>query len=99
MIELGGNITLVGFKELGYGELVIIKKIVGNFARKISNEKPITNLTLNLKPIHHTDEDSSKFELKAKLDIDGKIINSEIVEYNLFMGLDKIIKKLEAQIK
>jgi len=99
MIELGGNITLVGFKEMGFGELIVVKKIVGNYARKLSTDKKINNLTITLKPIHRTDEESSKLELKAKLDIDGKIINSEIIEYNLFIGLDKILKKLEAQIR
>lgn len=99
MIELGGNITLVGFKEQGYAEMVVIKKLVGNYARKLSDGKPVNELRLTLKPIHHTDENSSKFELKAKLDIDGKVYNSEVVEYNLFIGIDSILKKLEAQIK
>ena len=98
MIELGGNITLVGFKELGYAELVVIKKVVGNYARKFSEKGPVNNLTLNLKPIHHTSEDSTKFELKAKADINGKIVNAEIVEFNLFIGLDNVLKKIEAQI-
>ena len=39
MIELGGNITLVGFKEMGFGELIVVKKIVGNYARKLSTDK------------------------------------------------------------
>ena len=99
MIELGGNITLVGFKELGYAEMVVVKKLVGNYARKLSDGRPINNLTMTVKQIHHTDENSFKFELKAKLDLDGKIYNSEIVEYNLFIGIDYILKKLEAQIK
>lgn len=99
MIELGGNITLVGFKELGYAEMVVIKKLVGNYARKLSDGRQINNLTITLKQVHHTDENSSKFELKAKLDLDGKIINSEVIEYNLFIGIDNILKKLEAQIR
>lgn len=99
MIELGGNITLVGFKELGYAEMVVIKKIVGNYARKLSDGKQINELRLTLKPIHHTDENSSKFEMKATLDLDGTIINSEVIEYNLFIGIDNILKKLEAQIR
>ncbi len=98
MIELGGNITLVGFKELDYAEMVVIKKIVGNYARKLSEKEPINNLTLNLKQIHHTSEDSSKFELKAKADVNGSIFNSEVVDYNLFIGIDNIMKKIESQV-
>ncbi len=99
MIELGGNITLVGFKELDYAELVVIKKVVGSYARKFAEGKNMTNLTLNLKPIHQTSQDSQKYELKAKLELDGKMYNSEVTEFNLFIGLDKILKKLESQIK
>ena len=98
MIELGGNITLVGFKELGYAELVVVKKIVGNYARRFSDKDPLNNLTLTVKPIHNTNEDSSKFELKAKADLNGKIFNADLVEYNLFVGLDSALKKLETQI-
>ena len=98
MIELGGNITLIGFKELDYAEMVVIKKIVGNYARKLSDREQVNELTLNLKQIHHTSEESSKFEMKAKVDINGKIFNSEIVDYNLFIAIDNIMKKLESQI-
>ena len=98
MIELGGNITLIGFKELDYAEMVVIKKIVGNYARKLSDREQVNELTLNLKQIHHTSEDSYKFEMKAKVDVNGKIFNSEIVDYNLFIAIDNIMKKLEAQI-
>lgn len=98
MIELGGNITLIGFKELDYAEMVVIKKIVGNYARRFSDREQINNLTLSLKQIHHTSEDSSKFEMKAKVDVNGTIYNSDLVEYNLFIALDSIMKKLETQI-
>jgi len=84
--------------ELDYAEMVVIKKIVGNYARKLSDREQVNELTLNLKQIHHTSEDSYKFEMKAKVDVNGKIFNSEIVDYNLFIAIDNIMKKLEAQI-
>ena len=99
MIELGGNITLVGFKELGYAEFVIVKKVVGNYARKFSEKTPFTNLRLSLKPIHKTTDEVTKFELKANLEIDGTHYNAEMVEHNLFVGIDSILKKLEAQLR
>lgn len=98
MIELGGNITLVGFKELGYAEFVVTKKVVGNYARKISDRQPFTNLTLTLKEVHKN-EDKAKYEIKGKLDVDGKLYNSEVTEYNLFIGIDQLLKKLVAQLK
>jgi len=98
MIELGGNITLKGFKELGYAELVVVKKVVGSYARKFADKGQMNTLSLTLKLIHHTAEDSSKYEVKGMVDLNGKIINTEVVDFNLFMCLDDVLKKLEVQI-
>ncbi|MFP4118928.1 MAG: hypothetical protein ACLFTH_02630 [Candidatus Woesearchaeota archaeon] len=99
MIELGGNITLVGFKDLGYAEFVVVKKVVGNYARKFSERENMQNLTVTLKPVHQTTEEPSKYELKAKLELDGKLYNAETIEFNLFIGLDKVLKKIDAQLE
>lgn len=98
MIELGGNIQLVGFKELGYAEFVVIKKVVGNYARKFSAHKPFSALKLSLKPIHKTQDEVTKFEIKGSLERNGTRVHAEIVEHNLFIALDKILKKLESQL-
>ena len=99
MIELGGNITLVGFKELGYAEFVVVKKVVGNCARKISDRHPFDGLKIAVKPIHKTQDEATKFELKAELSTDGKQYYADLVEHNIFIGLDKILKKLIAQLR
>lgn len=99
MIELGGNIQLSGFKELGYAEFVVVKKVVGNYAKKFSEHTPFSSLKLTLKPIHKTQDEVTKFELKGHLDIDGTQYHADLTEHNLFIGLDKILKKLENQIK
>ncbi len=99
MIELGGNITLVGFKELAYAEFVVVKKVVGNYARKISDKQEFSNLTMTLKPIHKIDNEVSKYEIKGKLEIDRTMFNAEVVEHNLFVGIDNLLKKLIAQLK
>ncbi len=39
MIELGGNIKLDGFDGVEPGQLVVIKKIVGSFAKKVADNK------------------------------------------------------------
>ncbi|MBD3259811.1 hypothetical protein GF371_04255, partial [Candidatus Woesearchaeota archaeon] len=36
-IKLGGNIELSGFRDLDGGTMVILKKIVGNYVRKLSD--------------------------------------------------------------
>ncbi|MBW2990979.1 hypothetical protein KY348_04710 [Candidatus Woesearchaeota archaeon] len=96
MIELGGNITLVGFKEIEKGELVVVKKIVGSYARKMSDTvSGFESITVTLKIVHKT-EGSEKYEVHAKAMVGGKPITSETTERNLFVGLDHILKKVQA---
>ena len=93
--ELGGNITLVGFKVIDKAELVVVKKIVGSYARKLSDTvHGFEGISLNLKPVHKTEEGHPKYELHAKAIINGKPLVSEVVERNLFMGLDELLKKI-----
>lgn len=92
--ELGGNITLVGFKAVDRAEMVVVKKIIGSYARKLSDTVPgFEGITLTLKVVHRT-EGSEKYELHAKARIKGSIIAAEVVERNLFVGLDDLLKKV-----
>jgi hypothetical protein len=94
VMELGGNITLVGFKEIDKAELVVVKKLVGSYARKLSDSVPgFEGLTVTLKIVHKT-EASEKHELHAKVNVRGNPIVSEVVERNLFVGLDEVLKKV-----
>lgn len=97
MIELGGNIQLVGFKELDKDSLVIVKKVVGNYAKKISEgAKNFQQLSVTMKQIHgHA---SHNFELHAKLLMDGQVVTSSVEDRNLFVGLDIVLKKLEHEL-
>ena len=98
MIELGGNITLSGFKELEKDSMIVVKKIVGNYAKKLTeiNDK-FEHLTVYLKSIHETPA-SKKFEIKTKAIFEGKPYNTENVERNLFLALDTALKKLQAAV-
>ena len=96
MIELGGNIQLVGFKDLDSGELIILKKIIGNYARKFSDGiEGYEQLHINLKQVGS--KTSSKFEVDAKLLIKGKPVNTNVTENNVFVSVSESLKKLEAQ--
>ena len=98
-LKLGGNIELSGFSGLNGGEMVVIKKIVGNYAKRMTEicEK-FENLSLNMKPVHKT-EGSKKFELHAKLLDNGNQITSEVTERNLFVGVDDVLKNVVNAIK
>lgn len=86
VIELGGNITLIGFKDVEPAQLVVIKKMVGNYAKKIQEKQEFENLTLNLK-------DKSKNILEAILKIKDKEDKVENSDINLFFCIDKVLSK------
>lgn len=98
MIELGGNIKLIGFKELDPGMLIVVKKIIGNYAKKISTISPFQELSLHTKEIHKT-VTNQKYELQAKLVIDGNsVISAEVTDFNLFFAMDKALSKLMSDV-
>jgi len=97
-IELGGNIVLVGFKPLDYAEMIVVKKMVGNSARKFSDTfEGFEQLSLTLKEVHKT-EKNQKYELNTKVMIKGKPYTSEVVDRNLFVALDSVLKKVNEEL-
>ncbi len=98
-LQLGGSIELSGFKELDPGSMVILKKIVGNYARKFSSQcEDFEKLSLSMKKVHET-EGSRKFEIHGMVIDKGKTYLSTVTDYNLFIVLDRVLKKIEAEMK
>ena len=94
VMQLGGNISLVGFKDLDGGKMVVIKKITGNYVRKMQDKNnKFESLHLHLKEVH-----ANKVELQAKVICDGKPYNSEIVDFNLFFAVDKVLGRILEEI-
>jgi len=97
-IQLGGQIVLSGFKELKPAEIIVVKKLVGSYARKFSdNIKDYESLNIHLKEVHKT-PGSEKFEIHAKILHEGKIEASEVIDRNIFVALDSVLKKIEALV-
>ncbi len=94
MIELGGNIKLIGFNELDAASLIVVKKITGNYARKISEKvnSIVEELSLELKS-----SDAQK-GINSNLKIKDKQINAEVSDVNLFYALDKALSKLLKEV-
>lgn len=91
MIELGGNIELVGFKNIDSGSMVVLKKMVGNYVKKMNGlTDNFEKLTLTAKTVH-TD---NKFEIHAKVMDNGTPITSEVTDFNLFFTVDKALSKV-----
>lgn len=92
--RLGGNIELTGFRDIDSSSMVVLKKIIGNHARKISEHaEKMENLHITLKPIHER-EKSEKYEVHVKARDNGKIYASEMVDRNLFVAVDSALQKI-----
>ena len=63
-LELGGNIELTGFRELDPGSMIVVKKIIGNYARKFSNKVELLKLKITLKPVHG---EESRYEVHSTI--------------------------------
>ena len=97
-VRLGGNIELSGFKEVDGGSMVILKKVIGTYARKFSEIVPgFESLSIHMKPVHET-EGSKKFEVTAKVIGAGKHFNSSIIDRNLFVAVDIVLKKIQSEL-
>ena len=96
IVELGGHIELSGFNEVEGGSMIILKKIIGNYVRNISDRNTgFENLKIHMKKIHET-EGSKKFEVHVKLLVDSNVHSSEHVDRNIFTAVDKALRKAEA---
>ncbi|MBS3166937.1 hypothetical protein J4403_01875 [Candidatus Woesearchaeota archaeon] len=89
MIKLGDKITLEGFENLEPGNITILKKMIGNFVKKISENRNFSNLTLKLK---------DKYEVHSELHINSKKLENKASNSNLFFCLTDLFKEIESQI-
>ncbi len=96
-IHLGTSIQLSGFRDLDGGKMVILKKIVGNYARRMSdNCNKFENISLIMKPVGSS---ADTYEIHGKLLDGGKVYAAESTERNLFVVVDKVLAKLFNEIK
>ncbi|MFH1916915.1 MAG: hypothetical protein ABIJ21_06665 [Nanoarchaeota archaeon] len=95
LLALGGNIQLAGFSVLDKSELIVVKKVVGSYARKFSDQYTgFQGLHLTLKELHKR-EKSEIFQVSGRVIIDGKTHAVEDDDRNLFFCIDAVMKKLE----
>ena len=99
IIQLGGNIELSGFKEVDGGSMVIVKKVVGNYVKKMNEiTTKFEKLSLSMKKIEESDK-SGRFQVQAKLMDNGKAITSDVTDVNLFVSIDQALSKVMNEIK
>ena len=88
MIELGSKIRLEGFNNIEPAKFIVVKKIVGNFVNSLDSKGNSVKL-LNLELINE-----GNFSIKAKLEYDNTVINSEVANDNLFFAINGALNKL-----
>lgn len=97
-LTLGGKIQLSGFSDLEPASMIVLKKIIGTHARRLSDKHAkFELLKLSMKKVHEQ-EHSEKYEVRAIVVIEGKQFNAEVTERNLFFALDSAIKKVENEL-
>ncbi|MBD3310440.1 hypothetical protein GF351_04430 [Candidatus Woesearchaeota archaeon] len=95
ILELGGSIELSGFSDMDRGSMVIVKKIVGNYAKRYSEIcSNFESLKVRLKRI----DNNKQFELHANVSDKGSPLAAEMTDRNLFFALDRVLKKVENSI-
>lgn len=98
LIKLGGSIELSGFRDFDGATMIVLKKIIGNYARKLSDSSSeFKGLKVRIKTIHER-EKSEKYELSAKCEAD-KVYSAEVTERNLFFAVDKALKKITSSMQ
>ena len=97
-IGLGGGIELVDFSGIEPGKQVIARKMVGSYARQLS-EKDKSYEKLCVVLINSAEAEAAKsYSLKAELTLGGKTLSAEASSSNLFVALDEAMKNLVSQI-
>ncbi len=94
MIELGGHIKLEGFHELEPAKLIVIKKIVGNYAKKMSEDlSEFSELLLEMK------QQEEQFELTTTITAAGRNSTATTSSENLFIAMDNALRSALEQAK
>ncbi len=98
-MELGGNIELSGFKDMDGATMIVLKKIVGTYAKKFSEMcKNFQKLAVISKAVHER-EKSEKYEIHVRVIDNGTPYNANVTDFNLFFALDSGLKKVEHEIE
>jgi len=89
---LGGNIELSGFRDIDGGSMIVLKKIIGNYARKFSDNHGSEKLALQLA------QNADVFSLTGSVVCKDKTCSAEHADKNVFFLVDSVLKKIEEQL-
>ena len=88
-LKLGGNIELKGFNEVEPAQLVVVKKMVGSYVRKITDSGTTPDKVTVAK-------EGDKCSIAVR--IENKEVVTEETDPNVFFCLDKVLAEVLKQI-
>lgn len=98
MAASGGSIELSGFKGIDEPALIVLKKLVGGYAKRFSrNRQGFEKLSLHLKKVH-AQEHSEKYEICASLAAKSRLYTSTTTDLSLFFAVEAALKKIEREL-
>ncbi len=89
-LKLGGNIVLVGF-SLDSAEMIIVKKIVGHYAKKISEKTEYSQIKVTLKQSQK--QQSVLHKIDVNVETSEGVLTSDKEDRNLYSGLSGALEK------
>ena len=102
--KLGGNISLINFEVLEPAELVVVKKIVGTYVKKLAENTSYNGLKLRLKQTEHGKSFLHEIEAQAFItDSQSKeeggniILSASSTGRNLFSALSEVLEKINSE--
>jgi len=85
-MKLGGNIVLDGCDNVEPATLIVLKKMVGNYARKISEKNVYDELKITVAG------ENNNYKLEVELARGDKHDIKTVTDKNLFFALDNVLK-------
>lgn len=95
--KLGGNIALVGFEVLEPAELLIVKKIVGSYVRKMCRAAGYKEMRLTLQQRSHGKTFKHEVDGQA-LFVEGRF-GSNVTAWNLYTALAEVCERILAAVQ
>lgn len=95
MIALGKSIVLEGFKDINGGQMVILKKLLGNYVKDISSKHDFQKLSLNLSKVDIGE--NTIYHIIGELITDRQHC-AEAKEKNMFFAIDKCLKVFDKEL-
>jgi len=93
-LKLGGNIVLVGF-SLDPAEMIIVKKIVGHYAKRISEQIEYSEIKITLKQSQK--QQAFLHELSVKVTTNKDSLHANKQDKNIYSGLSDALEAIYNQ--